>query len=44
MNLIMAATAMGYASVWLTSWAAYDADALDVLGLREAVLLTLDVA
>jgi nitroreductase len=34
MNLIAAATALGYASVWLTGWAAYDADALDVLGVR----------
>jgi nitroreductase len=31
MNLIAATTALGYASVWLTGWAAYDADALQVL-------------
>jgi nitroreductase len=34
MNLITAATAIGYASVWLTGWAAYDADALVALGVR----------
>ena len=34
MNLITAATARGYASIWLTGWAAYDAHALDVLGVR----------
>jgi nitroreductase len=34
MNLITAATAIGYASVWLTGWAAYDADALVTLGVR----------
>jgi nitroreductase len=34
MNLITAATAIGYASVWLTGWAAYDADALAALGVR----------
>jgi nitroreductase len=34
MNLITAATALGYASVWLTGWAAYDADAMQVLGVR----------
>jgi nitroreductase len=33
MNLIAAATALGYASVWLTGWAAYDADTLRVLGV-----------
>lgn len=34
MNLMTAATAIGYASVWLTGWAAYDADALAALGVR----------
>jgi nitroreductase len=34
MNLIAAATAQGYASVWLTGWAAYDADATAALGMR----------
>jgi nitroreductase len=34
MNLIAATTALGYASVWLTGWAAYDADALRTLGVR----------
>jgi nitroreductase len=34
MNLIAATTALGYASVWLTGWGAYDADALQTLGVR----------
>jgi nitroreductase len=34
MNLIAAATTQGYASVWLTGWAAYDADATAALGVR----------
>jgi nitroreductase len=34
MNLLAAATAMGYASVWLTGWAAYDAKAQATLGVR----------
>jgi nitroreductase len=34
MNLTTAATAMGYASVWLTGWAAYNADALAALGVK----------
>jgi nitroreductase len=34
MNLITAATAIGYASVWLTGWAAYDTGALAALGVR----------
>jgi nitroreductase len=34
MNLITAATALGYASVWLTGWAAYNADALTALRVR----------
>jgi nitroreductase len=33
MNLIVATTALGYASVWLTGWAAYDAEALPALGV-----------
>jgi nitroreductase len=36
MNLITAATALGYASVWLTGWAAYNVDALAALGVRAA--------
>jgi nitroreductase len=34
MNLLAAATALGYGSVWLTGWAAYDADARRTLGVR----------
>jgi nitroreductase len=34
MNLIAAATALGYASVWLTGWAAYNLGALLSLGVR----------
>jgi nitroreductase len=34
MNLTTAAAALGYASVWLTGWAAYNPDALATLGLR----------
>ena len=34
MNLVAATTALGYASVWLTGWAAYDVDALRALGVR----------
>lgn len=33
MNLVVAAKAMGYASVWLTQWYAYDRRVLDGLGL-----------
>ncbi|HXW69961.1 MAG TPA: nitroreductase [Methylocella sp.] len=33
MNLIVAANAMGFASIWLTGWIAYDRDVLDELGL-----------
>jgi nitroreductase len=33
MNLITAATAVGYASVWLTGWAAYDEGARAVVGV-----------
>ena len=34
MNLITAATALGYASVWLTGWAAYDTETLRVLSVQ----------
>jgi len=34
MNLITAATAIGYGAVWLTGWAAYNAEALSTLGVR----------
>jgi len=34
MNLIVAATAMGFASVWLSEWYAYDRVVLDQLGLN----------
>jgi nitroreductase len=34
MNLIAAANALGYASVWLTGWAAYDGEAMAALGVR----------
>jgi nitroreductase len=34
MNLMTAASAIGYASVWLTGWAAYDAAALAALGVQ----------
>jgi nitroreductase len=33
-NLLLAANAAGWAGVWLTEWAAYDADAGALLGLR----------
>jgi len=33
MNLLHAATALGYGAVWLTGWAAYDRRILDALGL-----------
>jgi len=33
MNLIVAANALGYASVWLTEWYAYDRAVLDRLGI-----------
>jgi nitroreductase len=33
MNLLNAATALGYGAVWLTGWAAYDRRVLDTLGL-----------
>ncbi|WP_375412458.1 nitroreductase [uncultured Bradyrhizobium sp.] len=34
MNIITAATALGYGANWLTGWFAYDRDALDGLGLK----------
>ena len=34
MNIITAATALGYAANWLTGWFASDRDALTGLGLR----------
>jgi nitroreductase len=34
MNLTVAVAALGYASVWLTGWAAYDANALAALGVQ----------
>jgi nitroreductase len=33
MNLVAAATAMGFGAIWLTGWAAYDSRAHAVLGL-----------
>jgi nitroreductase len=34
MNIVTAATALGYAACWLTGWFAYDRDVLDRLGLQ----------
>ncbi len=34
MNLIIAASALGYGSTWLTGWTAYDPAALRTLGVR----------
>jgi nitroreductase len=34
MNIVTAATALGYAASWLTGWAAYDRDVLTNLGLQ----------
>jgi len=34
MNLCVAANAMGFATVWLTEWYAYDRGVLDALGLK----------
>jgi nitroreductase len=34
MNLVTAATALGYGANWLTGWFAYDRDVLDGLGLK----------
>jgi nitroreductase len=33
MNLVIAASALGYASAWITEWYAYDRDVLTALGL-----------
>lgn len=35
MNIVIAATALGYAANWLTGWFAYDRDALAALGVTE---------
>jgi len=34
-NMLVAATALGYASQWLTEWYAYDETVADALGLGE---------
>jgi nitroreductase len=34
MNMVIAATALGYGACWLTGWFAFDRDALDALGLK----------
>jgi nitroreductase len=34
MNIITAATALGYGACWLTGWFAFDRDVLDALGLK----------
>jgi nitroreductase len=34
MNMVTAATALGYGACWLTGWFAYDRDALDGLGVQ----------
>ena len=34
MNLVTAATALGFGACWLTGWAAFDRDVLDGLGLK----------
>ena len=34
MNIVTAATALGYGACWLTGWFAYDRDVLDGLGLK----------
>jgi nitroreductase len=34
-NLLLGAQALGFAAQWLTGWAAYDADAAALLGLKE---------
>jgi nitroreductase len=34
MNIVTAATALGYGAAWLTGWFAFDRDALDALGLK----------
>jgi nitroreductase len=34
MNIVTAATALGYGACWLTGWFAFDRDALDGLGVK----------
>jgi nitroreductase len=34
MNIVNAATALGYGANWLTGWFAFDRDVLDGLGLK----------
>ena len=34
MNIVTAASALGYGACWLTGWFAFDRDALDALGLK----------
>ena len=34
MNIVTAATALGYGACWLTGWFAFDREALDALGLK----------
>jgi len=34
MNIVTAATALGYGACWLTGWSAFDRDVLDGLGLK----------
>ena len=34
MNIVTAATALGYGACWLTGWFAFDRDVLDALGLK----------
>jgi nitroreductase len=34
MNMVTAATALGYGACWLTGWFAFDRDVLDGLGLK----------
>jgi nitroreductase len=34
MNIVTAATALGYGAAWLTGWFAFDRDVLDALGLK----------
>lgn len=35
MNIVTAATALGYGACWLTGWFAFDRDVLDGLGLKQ---------
>ena len=34
MNIVTAATALGYGACWLTGWFAFDRDVLDGFGLK----------